>query len=90
MSAAGVRYVIGMDSAGSGSNGEPSVIPLIEDADIGFIGGGTRVDGAFMMEIELMAEGGGGIGVVENGLVRDGSLEDVFEHMCGHSCAEAV
>lgn len=86
----GVRDVIGMDSAGVGSDSEPGIIPLVEDADIGFIRGGTRVDGSFMMEIELMAEDGSGIGVVENGLMRDGSLKDVFEHVSRHSRAEAV
>lgn len=89
-SASGIRDVIGMDSAGFGSDGEPGVIPSVEDADIGFISGGTRVDGTFMMEIELMAEDGGGIRIVENGLMRDGSLEDIFEHVGSHSCAEAV
>lgn len=89
-SASGIRDVIGMDSAGFGSDGEPGVIPLIEDTDVRFISGGTRVNGAFMLEIELMAEDSGGIGVVENGLIRDGSLEDVFEHVGRHSCTESV
>lgn len=84
-SSSGIGDVIGMDSPGFGSDSEPCVIPLVEDADIGFISGGERVYGAFMMEIELMAKDGGGIGVVQNGLVRDGSLKDVFEHVGGHS-----
>jgi hypothetical protein len=89
-SSSGIGDVIGMDSAGVGSDGEPCVVPSVEDADIGFISGDTRVDGAFMMEIELMAEDSGGIGVVENGLMRDGYLKDVLEHVSRHSGTEAV
>lgn len=56
---------------------EESVGAFARDSDIGFISCGGVIDLAFTGEIEEMTIRGSGFGVVENGLIGDGDLEDL-------------
>jgi len=71
--------VVGVDSTRYGADGEPCVIPFASDADVGFVGGKQRIDQTFVMGVELVTEHGGVLGVIEDGLVRDGDLKDISE-----------
>ncbi len=86
----GIRNVIGVDGTGCGTDGEPGIIPSILNADIRFITGDGGIERAFMMHVEFVAEDSSEIGVVQNGLMGDGKLEDVVEHVGRHSCTEAI
>ena len=43
-----------------------------------------------MMHVEFVAENSGAICVVQNGLMGDGKLEDILEHMGRHARTEAI
>ena len=90
LSAPGIREVIGMDGAAGGADGEPSVIPPIGHADIGFIAGDAMVERAFVMHVELMTKHGSGIGVVQDSLMGYRILKDVFKHVSSHSRTKSI
>lgn len=85
-----IRDVIGMDGTGCGADGEPCIIPSIHNADIRFITGDYGVKWAFIVHVEFVAEDGGSVGVIEDGLMRDGYLKDILEHMSRHSSAMSI
>lgn len=90
LSASVVGEMIGVDSAGVGADGEPSVIPSVSDLNVGFVTGDTMVERAFVKHIELMTQHGGGVGVVQDSLVGYRSLKDVFKHVGSHSRTKSI
>lgn len=86
----GTGEMIGVDGAGVGADGEPSVIPLGIDPNVGFVTGDTMVDRAFVKHIELMTKHGSGIGVVQDSLVGYRNLKDVFKHVGSHSRTKSI
>ena len=85
-----IREMVSVDGTRYGADGEPGVVPFATDADVGFVGGKQRIDQAFVMGVELVAEHGSMLGVVKNGLVRDGDLKNVSEDMGRLSGAGSV
>ena len=65
-----IGQVIGVYGTRVGTDGEPGIVPFVGNPDISLVTGDVRVYRSFVMDIELMAKNGCGIGVVQNGLIR--------------------
>lgn len=71
--------VVSANSSGFRVNDEPGVSPLSIDNDVGFIGGGD-IGGRRAIRIDIRRQvGGGGTDIVQDGLVRDGDVEDALK-----------
>ena len=77
--------MVGGDFQGLGGDEEEDEVVFALDLDIGFICGADRVNGAFSLEIEEVAVVGGGLSVVEHGLVGDGDAKDIAQNEGGFS-----
>jgi len=51
---------------------------LTIDFDIGFITGLSIVDVTFIFQVKEMAIESGGLGIIEDGLIRGGNRENIF------------
>jgi len=86
--AARIGGVISNNLPTVGGDEKKDIAMLTADFDVGFIAGAVVVDLAFMDEIEEVAIIGGGLGIVEHRLIRDGDPEDLPEHLRGFAGAE--
>lgn len=75
--------MIGREDQVFGRYEQPNEGPFADDFDIGFITGGGVIHGAFELQIEAVAVIGGGLGVIEDGLVRDGDIKDALHDIGG-------
>ena len=89
-SAAAIREMIGGDFMGLRRDKEPDVVPDFFDFDIGFISGEEGIDGAFVIEVKLMAVVGGGLDVIEDGLIREMDAPDITKHVGGFSGGDGI
>ena len=65
-------------------------MPDFFDLDIGFISGEEGIDGAFVFEVKLMAVVGGGLDVIEDGLIREMDAPDITKHMGGFPGGDGI
>jgi len=68
---------------------EESVLILTGDAKIGFVAGGGVAEGGFVAEVEGVAVISGGLGVIEDGLVAKGYVEDAPQDLGGLAAERA-
>ena len=84
----GQRIALGRDMVSGdlmrvGIQKQEREVMLTRNADVSFIADSGRADCGFMAQVELMTVIGGGLGVVQDGLVADLHTEDLAEHLCG-------
>lgn len=61
--------MVGMYGARVCADCEPCVVPLVVDADVCFVACDAGVGRGLMLEVELVAEDGSGVRVIEHGLI---------------------
>jgi len=71
--------VIGGDFTRLSAEEKEGVGPIAGDFDVGFVTGALGIGFSLIGKIEAVAMVGGGLAVVENGLICNGDLED-FTH----------
>lgn len=81
--------MVGGDVASARRNEEEDVSVFAGDFDVGFVAGLSGVDRAFEPHIEAVAVRSGRKGIVEDGLIRDGDLEDVSENISRFASRDA-
>ncbi len=85
----GVGQVVGSDLTSGGREEEEDIVVFAADLEVGLVPGLGGVSLPFVGEVELMAEGGGSLRVVEDRLIRGREREDGFEDEGGFSGGEA-
>jgi len=65
-------------------------MPDIFDFNVGFISGEEGVDGAFVFEVKVMAIIGGGLYIIEDGLIGHLDAPDMTQHVGGFSGGDGI
>ena len=77
------RDMIGRDLMGEGIEEEETEVMFAGDPDIGFIAGGGIAEPSLVAEVEVMTVVGGGLGIVEDGLIAERHAEDLAQDLSG-------
>ena len=85
-----VGDVVAGDFVGLGADEQEGVGAVGVDFDEDFVAGAEGVRRAGVGEVEAMEMDGGGLAVVEDGLVGEADLVDVAKDPSGHASAEAA
>ena len=64
-------------------------VMLAGDADVRFVSGSGRAQKRFAAEIEVVTVVGGGLGVVEDGLIAERHGRRLVEDLCGFAGGES-
>ena len=73
-----------------GRHEQPDIMMLADYFDIGFIPCVHFIDLAFVFKVKLMTIKGSGVGIINNGLIRDFQIEHMSEDMGSFSGGDRI